>query len=69
MEARDPRSSRRRSLEHVRNAIRIVRRVIAENRTLGRRFPDHRESAERRIREGEQELETLADEEKTLSGD
>jgi hypothetical protein len=67
MQPRDPESSRRRSLQHVRNAIEIVKRVIRENRTLGRRFPDHRASAEQRIREGEAELETLASEEETLS--
>jgi inhibitor of KinA sporulation pathway (predicted exonuclease) len=57
---------RERSLGHVRNAIRIVRRVISENRELGAAHPRHRPSAERRIREGEAELETLKSEEEKL---
>jgi hypothetical protein len=60
-------ASRERSLEHVRNAIEIVTRVIEENRVLATEHPDRRESAEQRIREGHAELETLAEEERKLS--
>jgi|1185.fasta_scaffold1992871_1 hypothetical protein len=67
MTTHDPGASRRRSLEHVRNAIQIVKRVIAENQTLASQHPDHRESAEQRIREGHAELETLTREEDELS--
>jgi hypothetical protein len=67
MTRHDPEASRRRSLEHVRNAIQIVKRVIEENRTLAAEHPDHRESAEQRIREGHAELETLTREEEELS--
>ncbi|MFL5680464.1 MAG: hypothetical protein ACJ77B_07680 [Chloroflexota bacterium] len=49
----------RRSVEHVRNAIATVTRVIEENRRLAARFPDHAASAHERILEGEGELATF----------
>ena len=58
-------ASRQRSLQHVRSAIDKVTHVIEMNRELAR-DPNHRESAERRIREGEGELVTLREEQRML---
>ena len=46
----------RRSVEHLRNAIATVHRVIDENRRLATDFPNHAASAHQRILEGEGEL-------------
>lgn len=59
------RASRLRALATVRRSIAIVRRTIQQNRALAE-HPDHRESAEQRIREGADELEMLAEQEARL---
>ena len=59
-------ASRRRSLATVRRTIATVQRVISANRWIADRYPDHRDSAERRVREGEQELTQLESEEAAL---
>jgi hypothetical protein len=59
-------ASRKRSLATVRRTIRKVEYVIAANRDLARDYPDHRESAQQRIREGEGELAALREEERKL---
>jgi hypothetical protein len=66
-------ASRERSLAAIRRSAATVRRVIATNERLAE-HPDHRSSAEQRIDEGHEELETLAGEEaeieeKLRSGD
>jgi hypothetical protein len=59
-------ASRRRSLARVRRAIATVRRVIRQNRQLAEEHPTHRASAERRIREGHEELAAMGAEERKL---
>jgi hypothetical protein len=44
----------------------MVQHVIGANRWIAERFPDHRASAERRVREGAQELVELESEEVAL---
>ena len=51
--------SRVRSIEHVERAIATVRLLIEQNTRLAANFPDHRESAEQRVIEGEGELAVL----------
>lgn len=58
----DPRASHRRALASIRRALATVRRVIAVNRRIAAEFPDHRESAEKRVREGEDEIIRLESE-------
>jgi len=65
----DLEASRRRSLATVRRTIGKVEHVIAASRELAMEHPSHRESAEQRIREGEAELATLHEEERTLVED
>jgi hypothetical protein len=67
--AMDLEASRKRSLATVRRTMRKVENVIAMSRDLARDHPDHRESAEQRIREGEGELRTLREEERKLTED
>jgi hypothetical protein len=51
--------SRQRSLGSIRRAIATVTRVIRMNKRMEEDHPSHRESAQRRIQEGHQELATL----------
>lgn len=50
--------ARRRSIDTLRRTRAILDDVIATNRTL-REFPGHEESADRRIREAEAEIDTV----------
>ena len=50
---------RQRSLEHVRRALATLGRVLRRNRAIAAQFPGHRQSAERRIAEAEDEIVSL----------
>jgi hypothetical protein len=65
--ARAVEESRVRSIEHVERAIATVRQVIEQNRRLARDFPDHRDSAEDRVIDGERELAVLEAQLQSLS--
>ena len=58
-------SSREHALAAIRRTTATARRVIRSNERLAE-HPSHRSSAERRIAEGHEELETLANEEAEL---
>ena len=58
-------ASRRRSLATVKRTIDIVKSVIRQNRQLAG-YPGHQESAEKRIRDGNDELSRLEDERRNL---